>query len=263
MRNLHISLADLHYPKWDRPTINALLDFLRKNRSKVASFGFQGDAFDNSAISHHNKKKILYRTPGAYMADRNGFEEDILTPIEGVLPREAGKWYILGNHEDWEQQYVEENPELQGTMSHVDGLRMAERGWEIIPLGHSKSIGDLEVIHGEVLTGIGNQAGAFPAKKAMDLYGTNVLAAHTHAPQSFTKVSPVNHTKKYMAWIAPIGGNTNPQYLRNRPTAWLNGFTIIELHPNGHSFNLYPVIVVDGQFSFGGEIYGTSTRRRR
>ena len=140
-------------------------------------------------------------------------------------------------------------------IERVDSLKLEERGWKIVPLGHSFKLGELNVIHGEILTGIGNQAGAFPAKKAIDIYSSNVLAGHTHAAQSFTKISPVEVKKKYMAWIAPILGACNPSYLRNRPTAWLNGFTIVELRDKG-LFNLYPVIVVDGKFSYGGKQYG-------
>jgi hypothetical protein len=196
------------------------------------------------------------------MKDREGFEKNILTPLEEVIPVEAEKWYIIGNHERFEYDFIEEHPELDGLVSHVDGLRMKERGWEIIPLGHTKKIGELNVIHGEVLSGIGNQAGAFPSKKALDIYDQCVLAAHTHAPQSYTKVSPVDHRKKRMAWIAPIGGDINPSYLRNRPTAWVNGITIVELHPNGKSFNCYPIVVTDGTFSFGGVIYGKGARAK-
>jgi hypothetical protein len=134
-------------------------------------------------------------------------------------------------------------------------LHLEERCWEIIPLGHAKRLGQLNVIHGEILTGIGNQGGAFPSRKAVELYGSNVLAGHTHLPQSHTRVSPVEQKKKHCGWINPILGATNPDYLRNRPTAWLNGFSIIELYTANGFFNLYPIIVLNGRFAFGGKIY--------
>jgi predicted phosphodiesterase len=255
-RNLHVVIHDLHFPKWHPPTVRAILDFLKANQRRIKSVGLAGDFFDNEEISHHNASKLLYRVRGAYQKNRIGFNELVLTPLEEAMGKEAERWAILGNHERFETDFIETHPELEGLVSHVDGLEMPQRGWEIIPLGHSKSIGNLNVIHGEVLTGIGNQAGVYPSKKAMELYGSNVLAGHTHAPQSFTKVSPVDHHKKYMAWIAPIAGNTNPGYLRNRPTAWLNGFTIVEMHPNNRDFNLYPVIVTSGRFLFSGKVYG-------
>jgi hypothetical protein len=110
--------------------------------------------------------------------------------------------------------------------------------------------------HGEILTGIGSQGGAFRSKKAVELYAGNVLAGHTHAPQSYTKISPVEQRKKHGGWINAILGATNPDYLRNRPTAWLNGFTVVELYTaNGFFSNLYSVVVLNGRFSYGGKIY--------
>ncbi len=249
----YVVMHDLHYPKVDWPTWKAMLALIQD--IKPDGFVSGGDQFDNEEISHHTKHKPLYRERGAYKKHTDGFERDILKPLEAVLPKHCEKTYIIGNHDRFEFDLIEEQPELEWLVDHVKLLRLEERGWEIIPLGHAKTVGQLSIIHGEVLTGIGNQAGAFPAKKAVEVYGCNVLAGHTHAPQSFSKISPVEHKKKYMGWIAPVLCDCNPSYLRNRPTAWVNGFTVVELHPNGF-FNLYPVIVSGGVCSYGGKLYG-------
>ena len=49
------------------------------------------------------------------------------------------------------------------------------------------------------------------------------------SPQSFTMISPVEQKKKVLRLDESGPGATNPDYLRNRPTAWLNGFSIVEL----------------------------------
>lgn len=229
------------------------MEFIRD--IKPNGFIFQGDQFDNEEISHHNSNKPYYKERRSYLRNQEAFEETILGPLEAALPRGASRTWIVGNHDDWEFQFVETHPELEGLVDRPSALGLAKRGWEVIPLGHAKKLGELNVIHGEVLTGIGNQAGATPARKAVEIYAGNVLAAHTHAPQSFTKISPVEQRKKHMGWIAPILGATNPGYLRNRPTAWLNGFTVVEVRSNGF-FNVYPIIVIDGKFAFGGKEYG-------
>lgn len=249
-----VAFYDVHYPKIDEPTKNALLDFLSKN--KVDGFTFGGDQLDFECISHHTKGKALYRPPKAYVKDIEGFDKNVLKPIEKLLRPETEKIWHIGNHERFEKDFVEEHPELEDLIDHTRILNLEARGWNIVPLGHSSRIGKLVVCHGEILTGIGNQAGAFPSKKAVEMYGASVLAGHTHAPQSYTKVSPVEHVQKWMGTIAPIGGRTNPGYLRNRPTSWLNGFVIIEVMEGGN-FNLYPVIVTKGQFSYGGKVYGS------
>lgn len=247
-----VVVHDLHYPKVNWPTWNAVLDFIINNN--ITGFIFGGDQFDNEEISHHTKGKPIFRERGAYDKNTTGFRVKILDPLDKLLKGKE-KVYIIGNHERFEQDLIEEQPELEGSIEHEKLLHLDERGWKIIPLGHSYQIGKLNVVHGEVLTGIGNQAGMYPSRKAVDLYGANVLAGHTHSPQSFTKISPIENTQKHMGWIAPCLCDTNPSYLRNRPTAWLNGFTIVELGV-GNNFNVYPVIVVNGKFSYGGKIYG-------
>lgn len=252
MTKIWVAAYDLHYPKYDKKTFLAMLAFIKRYRAKIAGFIFGGDQFDNEVISHHTKGKPLYRVPGGFKRDEDGFKDNILVPLESALGNGPTRVWITGNHERFEQDFIEEHPELQGLVDHVSGLQLRESGWTVVPLGYSYKVGKLTVVHGEVLTGIGNQATAFPAKKAMEIYGTNVLAGHTHAAQSFTRVSPVDEREKRMAWIAPILGNTNPGYLRNRPTAWSNGFVVIEVRKDGR-FNLYPVIVCNGEFSFAGE----------
>lgn len=248
-----VAYYDCHYPKVDDATKKCLLDFLSKN--KIDGFLFGGDQLDLECISHHSKGKPLYRPPKAYLRDIEGFNKDVLEPIEKLLQPGTEKIWHIGNHERFEFDLIEENPELEGLVDHARQLSLEKRGWKIIPLGHSHKIGKLTTCHGEILSGIGNQCGTFPAKKAVELYGTSVLAGHTHSPQSFTKISPVEHIQKWMAWIAPIGGRTNPNYLRNRPTSWLNGFVIIELMEGGY-FNVFPVIVTKGKFAYGGKVYG-------
>ncbi len=251
---LHIVAFDAHWPKTDGPTLAALLDFLSRNSARIESFTFGGDQLDFECISHHTKGKGLYRLPGAYERDLESFYRTVLQPVEQRLSRRCTRIWHIGNHERFEHDLVEEQPELQGTVDHVARLRLEARHWSVVPLGHVSRIGKLVVVHGEVLSGIGNQAGMYPARKAVDLYGANVLAGHTHAPQSYTRIAPVEHIQKHMAWIAPILGAVNPGYLRNRPTAWLNGFVVVETH--GTAFNVYPIIVTRGRFSYGGVIYG-------
>ena len=250
---IYAVLADIHYPKIHRPTLKAVLDFLDKN--KVDGLVYQGDQLDFECISHHTKNKPLYRIRNGYMTDIKGFEREVLNPIEKLLKPSCKKTWIKGNHERFEFDLVEEQPELEGVLDHVSHLRLVERGYEIIELGHCKKLGKLNIVHGEVLSGIGNQAGGHPAKKAVELYAGNVLAAHSHSPQMFTKISPVQHTHKWQGYINGILGATNPGYLRNRPTAWMNGFAVVEVQSNGH-YNLYQITVIEGKFSFAGKIYG-------
>ena len=246
------SAFDVHWPKTHRPTMEALLDFNTATKPDVLVLG--GDQFDNACISHHNKSKPFYRPRAAYKNDERTFEAQFLTPLEKSLPKGCQKVWILGNHDDWEFQMVEQHPELEGLIDRVASLGLVERGWTVIQVGCAFRYGKLNYLHGEWLTGFGNQGPSYPSKKLVDTYAGNAVAGHTHAPQCFTRVSPINQTQKHMAWISPILGSLNPEYLRNRPSAWVNGFNTTEFMDGGN-FNHYPIITTGGKCCFGGVEY--------
>lgn len=198
-------------------------------------------------ISHHTRGKPGLRAPDGYDRDVRGFDKHILSPLESLLPRGCQRIYHIGNHEVWERDLWEEQPELKGAINHIRNLRLKERGWRIIPQGGMSRIGKLRIIHGDVVG-----AGMYQAKKLMDQVSFNVLSGHTHSPQLYTKVTLSN--EKRQAVVAPILGNVNASYLKGRATAWVNGFVVIELRPGGR-FNQYNVNVTEGACSYGGKIY--------
>jgi len=232
-----------------------MMDFINHNKEQIAGFYFGGDQFDNEEISHHNSNKPLYKPTGQYKKNTVGFDRDILQVIEASLPTDASRVWQIGNHDDWEFQLIEKSPELEGTIERPNLLGLTARGWNVIPCGGSYNIGKLKAIHGEALSGVGNQAAGYHAKKAVEIFCSSIIYGHMHSPQSYTKILPYNQKDKWQAVCAPIMGSTNPGYLRNRPTAWLNGVLIVETFENGN-FNVYPVVVSNGRFSFGGKIYG-------
>jgi hypothetical protein len=244
---LWVWLFDLHYPKVDRPTFRAMMQFLKHN--KLDGFGFGGDQFDNESISPHTRGKHRKIALGSIKNDELRFDNEVLRPIEMAVGRGCEKVWIEGNHCHWIEQYIDEHPELEGKIERPLSLGLKGRGWQVIECGHSFKRGRLRVIHGEAIVG-----GANCAKKALEQYCGSVLFGHFHALQVATKVMPHDMKKKWAAYCSPIMGNVNASYLRNKPTAWGNGFTIVEILPNGN-FNVYPVIVSNGTFAFGGRIY--------
>lgn len=257
-RNLWVGVWDLHYPFIHKPTVDAIFEFVVKNNDKIAGFYFGGDQFDNQEISHHTAGRPLLRAPGSFKKNTEGFNK-ILKGLEAILPEEAAKVWQIGNHDQWEQDLVEHQPELQGTIERPVLLGLDQRGWLVQSCGDHFTLGKLTLLHGEVLSGIGNQASVYHAKRAVETYCGSVVYGHMHSPQSYTKILPHSKRDKWQSWCAPIAGATNPSYLRNRPTGWLNGFMVIELHdPDdaNSNFNVYPITVSDGKFSFAGEMYG-------
>src|ERR1700752_3464371 len=127
---LRVILHDIHYPKHDKPTFRAVMRFIKSN--KVDGLVLGGDQLDNEEISHHNRAKIIYRERASYKRNTEGFDRDILKPLEQAVGKVPRVW-ITGNHCDWERQLVEENPELEGTVERPELLRLEQRGWKVVP----------------------------------------------------------------------------------------------------------------------------------
>lgn len=252
MSKLYIFAPDLHFPIVHWPTYDAMLDFVAKN--KIDGFVFGGDQFDNQEVSPHTRGKHLLREGKRLAQHTKDFDTKILKPLEKLLEK-SEKIYIHGNHDAWLEQFIEEHPELQGSLERESLLRLEERGWKVIPCGKVFKKGKLTFAHGEQLTGIGNQVSGQPAKKAVDAYCGSVLFGHFHSLQVFGKVMPYDGSQKWAGYCSPCLCNTNPAYLRNRPTSFISGFTIVEFH--GDSFNVYPIVVTKGRFAFGGKEYGS------
>lgn len=258
-RNLWVCVYDLHEPEVHEPTWNAVLDLLKRKKDKIAGFLFGGDQAGNTEISHHTSGKPLLRPTGSYKRHTAALDRR-LKQVEALLPKEAERVWITGNHDAWEQQLLERQPELSGSIERPILLGLEARGWQVLQLGEGKRLGKLLAVHGEALSGIGNQASVYHAKRAVENFCTSVLYGHFHSMQSYTKVLPHSVRDKWAAYCSPCACTTNPAYLQNRPTAWVNGFTIVELHDpkkQNSNFNVYPIIVSDGMFSFGGETYGS------
>jgi predicted phosphodiesterase len=224
-----------------------MLAFLRQN--KVSGFVFLGDQFDNQDISHHTKGKPGLRRRGRFHLDEVEFEEQILTPLEEVLPAKCIKVWIQGNHDTWSDELAEEQPELIGKLDRPTNLRLVQRGWRVFAEGKTYRYGKLSYAHGESLGGMHH------AKKAVETFCRSLVYGHFHSPQLHTKVLPQDQSQKWSAQCLPILGDTNPQYLEGKPHAWVNGFGIAEYHGSEKAFNVYPIVVTNGRFAYGGKVY--------
>jgi UDP-2,3-diacylglucosamine pyrophosphatase LpxH len=162
---LWVCLYDIHFSQYGKKTFRAILSFMRQNRVDGLLLG--GDALDLSCVSHWNQDLPGTKRRGELKSDLDGFEKEILQPLEALLPRGCKKVFLTGNHERMlDQDLSESMPELDGMLDFKQYLRLADRGFTVVPLGGEYRIGDLLVIHGEVVASGGGNA----AKKAVEIY---------------------------------------------------------------------------------------------
>jgi len=249
LSDLYVCCFDLHHPKHHKPTWNAILDFTKK--VKPAGFVFGGDQSDNDTISHHNSKKPILWKEGSYKQETQDFDDYILKPLETCLTKHSKKIWMVGNHDRFETDWFERFPQWAG-FERPELLNLKQRGWTVIPNTQPIKLGRLTVIHGDQFTGY---APANLAKRAVEAYTCSVLQGHNHTMQVYTRVSPVDQTQKWAGYVSPCACELNPAFMKNKPSGWVNGFTIVEVMKD-KSFNVYPVVVTNGRFSFAGVEYG-------
>jgi hypothetical protein len=247
----HIVLADIHYPEHDAKALKVVFEFIRKNKTRIASVTLLGDALDCANLSRHTRGKPRLRKHRGYKDDLDGFKQDILEPIERAVSPSCKLVYICGNHEDWiESDLLDEMPELDGIVNIPDVLRLEERGWQWVPVGGHIERAGFILLHGDQIG-----SGIHVAKKMVDSVNENCVMGHVHRYSAFSKAALVTERKKQLGTTLPCLCTVAPAYAKNQPNAFVVGFGILEEWAHNRA-NLYVPIVMDGEFSFGGVIYG-------
>jgi UDP-2,3-diacylglucosamine pyrophosphatase LpxH len=244
-----ILLPDIHHPEYSSKAFRAALSYIKKNADQIEWVVLMGDNMNCENISRHTKGKPRLRQQGGFQKDLDRFNEDILIPIEQAISKKTKKIFMLGNHEDWLEQWLDENPEFEGSVSFDKCLSLKKRGWEVVPQGSYYRIGKAYVIHGDQIG-----SGMFVAKKLVDSYCSTAIMGHVHTAAMFTKVSDIKRDDKWIGYTLPTLGTCAPKYAKGRPNAFINGFGIVEVQENDF-INVYIPIVFKGKFSYGGEVY--------
>lgn len=246
---LWILLADIHHPEEDKAAFRAALSFIGVNKKLIKGVVLLGDNQNCENISRHTKGKPRLRTRGGIQSDFVKFNRDILLPIEAAIEKDTKKVIFMGNHEDWYEQWLDENPEFEGLVSIDKILGLTKRHWEVIPQGKHRCIGKAYLVHGDQIG-----SSMYVAKKLVDSFCATAIMGHIHAASMFTKTSQVKNKDKWVGYTLPTLGTLAPRYAKGRPNAFLNGFGILEKWPNDY-VNVYIPIILEGKFSFGGRIY--------
>jgi predicted phosphodiesterase len=200
-----------------------------------------GDVGDYKSVSHWMKNKKL-ESEKLRIVDELTAACDLLKLFASTAP-EASKMVLLGNHDRWVYDYVNEHPALEGTISVDRSYRQA--GWQTTPFNQLYRIGKLYLTHG-LFTNM------YHAAKTVHSLSVSCMYGHTHDDQKHTE-SFVDGQKTAQA----IGClcDMNPEYLQNRPNKWVSGFATVDVLPNGQFFPDF-IKIIDGRFSKMGKIYG-------
>jgi len=242
-----VLLPDIHYPHYEQRIMDAVEEFMIDyDPDEIV---YMGDQISLDCISGWNKRKPLLKEGQRLLRDYDGFNHHILETHENITRPDIRRTFMIGNHEQRIEWYCEEHPELEGMIDMIRHLELEERGYDIIPFNEIHKVGKLNVIHGFYWN-------KFHAAKTLDAFEGNVAYAHVHNPQMYAKVSPIDRKGYHTATSLPCLCSIKPDYHKNAPNFWINGFGIVEHLPATGMFNLYTIIIIDGAFMFNGRYYG-------
>jgi predicted MPP superfamily phosphohydrolase len=228
----------------DMKAFNAAYQFLKDFKPDVLILG--GDWLDCGMVSHHNHGK-----PGrveGFRLEQDGKDcrEQTLVPLEKL---KAKKYvYIIGNHEDWLDDFHDERPMLEGLVELRDLLGLGPK-WQLISQGKSYSLGKLTFIHGDQIKG-----GEHCAKAAVTTYERNVRFGHHHTYQAFTKTSALDIKLGRTGIAVPCLCTKDPKYGEGKANRWQQGLNFGYVLEDG-TFRDYVAIILNGRMVVNGKMY--------
>ena len=238
-----ICWSDCHIPHQNDPAVKAvlkLMDDIKFDKNIIT-----GDFMDLGCIGHWNKNKHktleMARLKNDYIQGNA-----LLDEMDKRLPKDAEKFYLMGNHEVWADNFLEEMPALTGMVEPETMLFLKERGYQISQYNELVQFGRLFMTHGIY-------SGANPTKKHLDELKVNILFSHTHTKEERMSPSPARKIA-FSGYNIGCLCDLGPDYMRNRPNAWTHAFAVVYFFKNGY-FDVKVPRIVEGRFIFNGKIY--------
>ena len=237
-----VAIWDLHHPEHDKASWLAVKEFIKD--FKPDNFVFGGDQQHFDTISSFNKYKPGLIEGKRVKKEYESFQKEILTPLEDALPAYCKKYYIVGNHEYRIERLIEKNPQYEGFIELQNNLDLTS--WTVIPFNEVFNIGGMYFTHGWWYN-------VHYAKKTVLQAQKMIFVGHVHRPQVYTSASPAYALPKQCVGIGCMC-NVNPDYLENKPSAWVHQFLFWYMNSDG-TFTYYTPILINGRFIANGKVY--------
>ena len=246
-------IPDCHIPNEDKPAMETALKIIQWY--KPHTIVILGDFLDCTPVSHWLKENKRYRTKeGLRLKDDYDRANKLLDKI--TIPSVKHLVYINGNHEDWINDAIESQPELDGLINLDIGLKFKERRERGLKLTHLEygeffNLGKLWLTHG-------TYTGTHHAKKHVESYGRSIVYGHLHDVQLYVKVCPIDIEDKHLGLSLGCLANKNPQFMENRPNNWVHAVGVGFLRKDG-TFNIDPIIISNGKATYAGKTFSSSS----
>jgi len=237
-----VGAADFHTPYENKVLFQGFLGFLKDFKPNI--FVMAGDALDIETVSFWLRNKRRQLEGKRIKKEYAYYNENIHKPITKTLKKGTVRYWFKGNHEDRIRKAIDEKPEGEGYWEVEKNIDLKD--WQVVEYPKAVKIGKIYFMHG-IYTN------KYFAEKTVRIYGKNIVFFHKHTLQVHTLTTPINN-ESHTGWGIPAMCNLNPEYAKEKPNEWLNGFVAGYILPNGN-FNLYPIVATNNHFVWEGKLY--------
>lgn len=239
----YVVVTDVHVPEQNNAAVNCVLQVMKDIRfDGILNLG---DFLDLAVVSHWNKNKHKTlegkRLKSDYIAGNA-----LLDEFDKLLPKDADKRFFKGNHCQWIDDLVDENPALDGLFDIESGLKLIERGYKVYPYNHIERIGRLCCTHGMY-------ANTNTVKKHLDELKVNIMIGHGHQIEQRMASSAAREISLAGYEVGCLT-NLDPDYAKHRANSHSHGFAMVYFYPNGY-FDVNLIRIIAGKCIVRGKEY--------
>ena len=248
-----IVLPDQHFPLHDQKACDVVLQAIEVIKPDI--FINLGDVGEWESVSHWKWKRqkrppLNYQVP-IINADIESVNNEI-DKFDKVLDKVGceERYILTGNHDEWLDMFVDENPIIEAfnikDYTFRNACRWAERGYKYYNYNSPLRIGKLSFIHGAYTT-------KYHAWRHLETYGVNIGYAHCHDIQRHTSTKLSSGT--IAAWsfgCVKDGAADKNKWLRGRLHNWGHAFGEVNWFSNG-DFNVKVHEIVNGKTILRGK----------
>ena len=245
-----IVTPDKHFPCHDERAISCLVKSIEI--IKPDFYIDLGDIGEFGSVSHWQwrKKKrppLEYQMP---FVDKDIEEiNEGMDVIDEALDKTGTKekYFIQGNHDEWLDRFLEENPYLPSSYKFENAMKLKERGYKFKKIGDFLKIGKLYFYHGHL------HGGMHHTRNHLLKTGVNVMYGHWHDMQMYS-ITHMDGVKA--AWSIGCLKDTSKDknlWLGGRLTNWAHAFAVVDFFDKG-LFTVHIQQIINGKTSLWGEL---------
>ena len=248
IKSTGIVFGDMHFPLHDEKAFSCALKVIEKVKPNV--FINLGDFAEGEYVSHwrwsrRRRPPLEYQLP---LIDKEADQVNHhMDRIDKALDKVGckKKYLAMGNHDNWYNAFVEENPYLeQYKPEHL--FKIKERGYKWYPYGELFKVegSKLYAYHG------GHYSSINHSRTTVQNLGCNVIYGHTHDCQRsvMQHISGI-HIAQSMGCLCKM----KKDFLKGRKVNWTHNVGIVDFFTDGW-FNLITLDIHNGTTTWNNEI---------